>query len=274
MDRHADARAESFRFSQMLPAQEGSQLDEVTLAAPRAPADAQGRRTRASVDPRGLHLLRPVRRPRPELRHDGARAGTDAGRRGAAAGALARRSTSTRSTGTDRSHGRPGRFYADGDRHAEDRDAPCPSDDRARVARPRPPARATGRASRGTRRHPDARNDDNLAVAQTHAAFIRFHNRVVATRTDARCARGRALRAAPGASSRGTSSGSSGSTSSAGSATPRVLDDVLGERAEGLRARRGSPRRADDAGRVLRRRRSASGTRWSGARTTGTATST
>jgi len=26
---------------------------------------------------------------------------------------------------------------------------------------------------------PDARNDENLAVAQTHAAFIRFHNRVV-----------------------------------------------------------------------------------------------
>ena len=26
---------------------------------------------------------------------------------------------------------------------------------------------------------PDARNDENLAVAQTHLAFIRFHNRVV-----------------------------------------------------------------------------------------------
>ena len=26
---------------------------------------------------------------------------------------------------------------------------------------------------------PDLRNDENLAVAQTHAAFIRFHNRVV-----------------------------------------------------------------------------------------------
>ena len=31
MDRHADSRAESFRFSQMLPAHDGSQLDEVTL---------------------------------------------------------------------------------------------------------------------------------------------------------------------------------------------------------------------------------------------------
>jgi hypothetical protein len=26
---------------------------------------------------------------------------------------------------------------------------------------------------------PDHRNDENLAVAQTHLAFIRFHNRVV-----------------------------------------------------------------------------------------------
>jgi hypothetical protein len=28
---------------------------------------------------------------------------------------------------------------------------------------------------------PDPRNDENLAVAQTHLAFIRFHNRVVDT---------------------------------------------------------------------------------------------
>jgi len=31
MDRHADSRAESFRFSQILPAHDGSQLDKVTL---------------------------------------------------------------------------------------------------------------------------------------------------------------------------------------------------------------------------------------------------
>ena len=28
---------------------------------------------------------------------------------------------------------------------------------------------------------PDKRNDENLAVAQTHLAFMRFHNRVVDT---------------------------------------------------------------------------------------------
>ena len=56
---------------------------------------------------------------------------------------------------------------------------------RARRLDARPAAAATSRArdrtaTPGTRRViADARNDDNLAVAQTHVAFIRFHNRVV-----------------------------------------------------------------------------------------------
>ncbi|HSK14830.1 MAG TPA: heme peroxidase family protein [Gaiellaceae bacterium] len=43
--------------------------------------------------------------------------------------------------------------------------------------------RGAGRTVKARRRAiiPDPRNDENLAVAQTHLAFIRFHNRVVAT---------------------------------------------------------------------------------------------
>jgi hypothetical protein len=41
--------------------------------------------------------------------------------------------------------------------------------------------RETAGAAVGTAIIPDPRNDENLAVAQTHAAFIRFHNRVVDT---------------------------------------------------------------------------------------------
>lgn len=43
--------------------------------------------------------------------------------------------------------------------------------------------RGEGRTERARRRAviPDPRNDENLAVAQTHLAFIRFHNRVVDT---------------------------------------------------------------------------------------------
>jgi hypothetical protein len=41
--------------------------------------------------------------------------------------------------------------------------------------------RKTSGASVGEAIIPDPRNDENLAVAQTHAAFIRFHNRVVDT---------------------------------------------------------------------------------------------
>ncbi|MFD0855556.1 peroxidase family protein, partial [Actinomadura adrarensis] len=41
------------------------------------------------------------------------------------------------------------------------------------------PRRETSPTEPGTALIPDHRNDENLAVAQTHLAFIRFHNRVV-----------------------------------------------------------------------------------------------
>ncbi len=49
------------------------------------------------------------------------------------------------------------------------------------------PRRGTGSSARAKRRAliPDPRNDENLAVAQTHLAMIRFHNRVVDTLDDA-----------------------------------------------------------------------------------------
>jgi len=40
--------------------------------------------------------------------------------------------------------------------------------------------RRRGTVGRGQALIPDGRNDDNVALAQTHLAFIRFHNRVVA----------------------------------------------------------------------------------------------
>ena len=53
---------------------------------------------------------------------------------------------------------------------------------------------------------PDPRNDENLAVAQTHLAMIRFHNRV--RRQPARVGpAGAALRARPASSSPSTTSG-------------------------------------------------------------------
>ena len=53
---------------------------------------------------------------------------------------------------------------------------------------------------------PDFRNDENLAVAQTHLAFIRFHNRIVDTLPADRAA-GAALRAPRASSRSSTTSG-------------------------------------------------------------------
>jgi len=53
--------------------------------------------------------------------------------------------------------------------------------DRAREGFDLPRGRGRGAAARRKAVIPDPRNDENLAVAQTHLAFIRFHNRVVDT---------------------------------------------------------------------------------------------
>jgi hypothetical protein len=70
------------------------------------------------------------------------------------------------------------RFYRDGVRLKTGTTTPVPDlpvTDRAH------PGFDLPRRPNGTALIPDPRNDENLAVAQTHAAFIRFHNRVVDT---------------------------------------------------------------------------------------------
>ena len=60
------------------------------------------------------------------------------------------------------------------------RDSPQARRGGGRPARLRPAAQDE-RARIGEAIIPDPRNDENLAVAQIHCAFIRFHNRVVDT---------------------------------------------------------------------------------------------
>ena len=75
------------------------------------------------------------------------------------------------------------------------------------------------RRRRAAAKIPDRRNDENLAVAQTHVAFMRFHNAVVDTLEDGLNAEERSARRAIW--SRGTTSGSSGTTSCPRSVTRR-----------------------------------------------------
>ena len=72
------------------------------------------------------------------------------------------------------------RFYSD-DRHLKMGRTDPIGPDRAREGFDLP--RGAGRTAAAKRRAliPDPRNDENLAVAQSHLAFIRFHNRVVDT---------------------------------------------------------------------------------------------
>ena len=53
--------------------------------------------------------------------------------------------------------------------------------DRGSAPTPRRPVTTSPRVARGARTAliPDPRNDENLIVAQTHVAMIRFHNAVV-----------------------------------------------------------------------------------------------
>jgi hypothetical protein len=71
------------------------------------------------------------------------------------------------------------KFYSD-DRHLKTGKTARAGEDVAREGYDLP-RRGTGRSREAKRRAlvPDFRNDENLAVAQTHCAFIRFHNRVV-----------------------------------------------------------------------------------------------
>ena len=72
---------------------------------------------------------------------------------------------------------------------------------------------------------PDPRNDENLAVAQTHLAFIRFHNRVVDTLPAPSRMASASSRLA--GSSPGTTSGCSAPTTCPRICAPGVVNDVF-----------------------------------------------
>ena len=98
---------------------------------------------------------------------------------------------------------------------------------------------------------PDHRNDENLAVAQTHLAFIRFHNRVVDELGSVPAAQrfARARRSVV----------KHYQWMIRHDYLPRiceasVLDDVFPQRPQGLRSRRDADGRPDHADRVLGRR--------------------
>ena len=106
---------------------------------------------------------------------------------------------------------------------------------------------------------PDPRNDENLAVAQTHLAFIRFHNRVVDTLPAAvpQCA---ALREGARARHQALPVDDPHRLPAADLRAGRRQQRVH-RRAQGVRAGRTGHPGPDDADRVLGRRASGSGTR-------------
>ena len=255
----AAAQAPPFRFTRMRP--EG-RPHLARLAAEDREGDDRRRRDRLG-DPVRLHVPRPVHRPRPDVRPDGrdARRGRVAG--GAAPGPLAeprpRLALRRRPAGTGLGEVLRGRRPA-----AEDGQDPGAAGRRAaRDGFDLPRHRRTA----STRSIPDFRNDENLAVAQTHLAFIRFHNRVVDS-APARCPR-RSASPARGARWSSTTSGWSATTTCRGSATRRSSTTSSPTAASSSRS---GPTRA----RSRRCRssspwpRSGSATAWSGRSTAGT----
>ncbi len=98
---------------------------------------------------------------------------------------------------------------------------------------------------------PDPRNDENLAVAQTHLAFIRFHNRVVDTLPSS-VPPSAAVRDRPRARHQALPVGTAHRLPPAHLPTGH-REQRLHERPEGVRGRRDADRRSHDADRVLGR---------------------
>ena len=118
---------------------------------------------------------------------------------------------------------------------------------------------------------PDFRNDENLVVAQTHLAFIRFHNRVVAEL--GRRARRPALHARPPPGGQALPVDGPPRLPAA-DLRPGGRRRRLRQRPQVLRGRRRPDRGADDAGRVLRGRVPARAQHDPARSTTGTSRST
>ena len=162
-----------FRFSRMGPRGLNRQLGEPLRTKLAVKMTAGGGGT--SRVPR-VHLPRPVPRPRPHLRPHEGDAGTAVSPRPAAGplpsldldslyGAGPQDSESARFFAADGIHFKLGKTVAaDGIPAKDGFDLP----------------RGAGKTA-AEQRHaiiPDPRNDENLAVAQTHLALMRFHNRV------------------------------------------------------------------------------------------------
>ena len=168
------ASAPPFRFSRIGP--RGRALGAAGRLALARRHDGGRRRSRRRAG--RLHLPRPVHRPRPDHGPHRRVLGEDV-RRPSCCRAARPRSTSTRCTAPGpatrsrrSSTTRTGCTSRPGRRSATGPDRAKPGHDLPRVG--------TG-ASRARRKAliPDPRNDENLIVAQTHLAMIRFHNRVV-----------------------------------------------------------------------------------------------
>ena len=172
----AAAPAPPFRFSRMGPRGLNRQLGEPLRTKLGVKMTAGGGGT--SRVPAGLHLPRPVPRPRPHLRpHEG-----HAGHRGLPRATCCRPArpalTSTRSTARARRTPESARFYAADGIHFKLGKTVAADGIPAKDGFDLP--RGAGNTA-AERRHaiiPDPRNDENLVVAQTHLALMRFHNRV------------------------------------------------------------------------------------------------
>ena len=178
----------------------------------------------ALADPVRLHLPGAVHRPRPDLRPHDRRVRRRTCR---PADLLQGRSPSARPRlALRRGPARPGVGRVLRGRRAHLKMGKTDAAGRAAGdGRLRPAARRHSAAAKRTAIIPDHRNDENLAVAQTHLAMIRFHNRVVdKLRPRCRPAQRFAARARLVIS---TTSGCSARTTCRGSATPAVVDDVF-----------------------------------------------
>jgi hypothetical protein len=183
MDRHADARATSFRFSRMLPTQDGHQLDRGRLGRLAL------RLTRPSDEPGDSRVPAGYTYFGQFAAHDLSFDLTHPGL-GTALSVTRMKQANSPALDLDSLYGdgpgdpRSARFYVDGGPALR-------TGTTSPIAYvPELPGYDLPRGDEGSEAErrvaviPDARNDDNLAVAQIHAAFIRVHNRVVATRTD------------------------------------------------------------------------------------------
>ena len=185
-----EAVSPPFRFSRMGPQRHAAPADRVRAREGRE-RDGRGRR-RSVPDPGRLHVPRPVRRPRPHVRQDQ----RDAGRERLAGLLLQARSPSLDLDslyGAGPTEPKSAKFYEADGVHLKIGTTVAIGDIPAKEGFDLPRGVGTSPADKRKAVIPDPRNDENLAVAQTHLAFIRFHNRVVDTLPGVRAA-GAALR--------------------------------------------------------------------------------